>query len=136
MTRLKPCLYTCPKCFQSVELEYEIVPLPQPIIMTIEQYDKLRADLAAFRESIVQAKRPEYTEGNVDVLHNFKVVAAELNITPLQVWYVYFRKHIASISQFCQNDGRQMSEPIRGRIADAMNYLELLDALTHELTKE
>lgn len=99
--------------------------------MTTEQFDLIRSALAHSREAIVQSKRPEYTEGNIDVLHNFKVVAAELGITPMQVWYVYFRKHIASIAQFTKGT-ISMSEPIDGRIADAMNYLDLLNALSKE----
>lgn len=102
--------------------------------MTTQDFDKLRQALATERERIVQSKRPEYTEGNDDVLHNFKVVAAELGITPIQVWYVYFRKHIASIGQHCKG-GVAMSESIENRIADAMNYLDLLNALNNEEIK-
>jgi len=100
--------------------------------MTIQQFDELRAELAEQRERIVLLKRPEYTEGNEDVLRNFKAVAAELGITPIQVWYVYFRKHVASLGQFAAQPQRTLSEPIRSRIADAMNYLDLLNALVNE----
>lgn len=100
--------------------------------MNTQQFDLLRTALAQHREEIVQAKRPEYTEGNEDILHNFKVVAAELGITPIQVWYTYFRKHVASISQFAAKPERNLSEPIKNRIADAMNYLDLLNALINE----
>lgn len=100
--------------------------------MTTLEFDDLRKDLTAEREAIILSKRPEYTEGNSDVLNNFKVVAKEIGCSPLQVWYVYFRKHVASISQYAQKPDRQLSEPIRGRICDAMNYLELLDALIQD----
>lgn len=100
--------------------------------MNTTQFDAIRAALAERREAIVQKKRPEYTEGHADVLNNFKVVAAELGITPIQVWYVYFRKHVASISQFCTDPTRTLSEPVTERIADAMNYLDLLNALVVE----
>lgn len=99
--------------------------------MTTQQFDLLRADMSTLRESIVQTKRPEYTEGHTDVLHNFKVVAEELGITPVQVWYVYFRKHIASISQYAKG-GVPLSESLHSRVADAMNYLDLLNALDAE----
>jgi len=78
------------------------------------------------------AKRPEYTEGHSDVLNNFKVVATELGLTPIQVWYVYFRKHVASIGQYAKKPDAGMSEPIQGRIMDALNYLELLNALIED----
>lgn len=100
--------------------------------MNVAQYDLARHQLSEFREAIVQAKRPEYTEGNEDVLNNFKVIARELGLSPFEVWYVYFRKHIASIQQFCKNPDMKTSEPIAGRVADAMNYLELFFALARE----
>lgn len=100
--------------------------------MTTQRFNKIIIDLHSERTLIVENKRPEYTEGNADVLHNFKVVAAELGITPIQVWYVYFRKHVASISQFAAKPTMSLSEPITGRICDAMNYLELLAALVED----
>jgi len=100
--------------------------------MNSEQYNLVTQRLTELRDSIVTAKRPEYTEANPDVLHNFKTVAKELGITPMQVWYVYFRKHITSISRYCTNPDASLAEPIEGRIADAMNYLELLNALRNE----
>jgi hypothetical protein len=100
--------------------------------MTLEQFDALTEQLHKERKLIIQAKRPEYTEGNADVLANFKLVARELNITPIQVWYVYFRKHVASISQFAARPNMQLSEPPKSRICDAINYLELLFALIEE----
>lgn len=89
-------------------------------------------ELATTCMHIVQAKRPEYTEGNTDVLNNFKVVAKELGLTPLQVWYIYTRKHVASISQFCKDPTRPLSEPIESRFADLRNYLDLGYALVKE----
>lgn len=92
-------------------------------------YQAVTQSLNDRRLKIVNAKRPEYTQGNVDVLNNFKVVASELGVDPLIVWYVYFRKHVASISQFCKDPSKPTSEPITERICDAINYLELLNGL-------
>lgn len=100
--------------------------------MTSTKFDSLINTLNQSRKEIVEKKRPEYTEGNEDVLHNFKMVAKEIGVTPIQAWYIYFRKHVASISQFGKDPKRQLAEPIQGRIADAMNYLELLYALIEE----
>lgn len=100
--------------------------------MTIEQFDLCLSKLNDLRHNIVEAKRPEYTEGNIDILNNFKSVAQELGIEPIQIWYVYFRKHVMSIGQFCADPKRKLSEPIDTRIADAINYLELLYGLLHE----
>lgn len=100
--------------------------------MTAAQYDQITEALNRNRRAIVESKRPEYTEGREDVLSNFKVVAEEIGISPIQVWYTYFRKHIMSIAQFGKNPDITMSEPISGRICDAINYLELLNALVEE----
>lgn len=100
--------------------------------MDAKQFQILCGRLSDNRLQIVAAKRPEYTEGKADVFANFKTVAAELKLTPIQVWYVYFRKHIASISQYCSDPTKPLAEPLDGRIADAMNYLELLHGLVHE----
>lgn len=102
--------------------------------MNITLYDQITSALNEKRNKIISTKRPEYTEGNEDVLNNFKVVAKELGCSSLQVWYVYFRKHIMSISQFCSDPNRQLSEPIEERICDGINYLELLNGLINELT--
>lgn len=97
--------------------------------MNIALYEQITAALNEKRNKIISTKRPEYTEGNEDVLNNFKVVAKELGCSSLQVWYVYFRKHIMSISQYCSDPNRQLSEPIEERICDGINYLELLNGL-------
>ena len=103
--------------------------------MTLDEFNSLRETMRIQRDRIVEKKRPEYTEGNEDVLHNFKTVGREAGITPLQAWYTYFRKHIASIGQYCKDPSRPMSEAITGRIADAMNYLELLHGLIEDEKK-
>lgn len=103
--------------------------------MNISRFDEIRQEIHDGRTAIVMAKRPEYTEGNVDVLNNFKVVARECGITPFQVLYVYFRKHIASLSQHCRNPAMNMSEPIGQRGMDIMNYTELHAALVDEYDK-
>lgn len=100
--------------------------------MTIQEFDELRLRIQQDREAIVHAKRPEYTEGKIDVLANFKQVGEEMEISPMKAWYVYYRKHMSSIVSFIKNPDIQLSEPILGRIEDAMNYLELLAALAKE----
>jgi len=101
--------------------------------MNISEFDLSVGQLNRLCASIVDAKRPEYTEGNVDVLYNFKQVAAEAGVTPLQVWYTYFRKHIASLARFAANPTGSFSEPIPSRFADAKNYLDLGFAIYQEL---
>lgn len=102
--------------------------------MTDELFETFCQELYKRRKKIVDAKRPEYTEGNEDVLFNFKSTARELGITPKQVCYIFFRKHVASLAKFCAGSTNS-SEPIEDRIADAMNYLELLNAIIKDTTE-
>lgn len=99
--------------------------------MTNDLFLTLSATLNRRREEIVSFKRPEYTEGNEDVLFNFKQTSLEVGCTPEQVCYIFFRKHVASIAKFCSGTTAS-SEPIADRICDAMNYLELLNAIIKE----
>jgi len=100
--------------------------------MLQKEFDELCKQIAIDRRQIVEVKKPEYTEGHEDVLWNFKQTAHELNLDPMQVAYIFFRKHVASIGQVCSNRNRNSSELFMHRISDAMNYLELIYALYNE----
>jgi len=104
--------------------------------MTDQEYDKTKKDLLDLAESIENAKRPGYTGANVDILHNFKSVASRLGLTPLQVWGVYFLKHIDAIQSFSKDPCIPQAEAIAGRFADAVNYLKLGYALVAEAQEE
>lgn len=62
---------------------------------------------------------------------NFKRLAEELGMTPEQVLSVYLTKHLDAIKSYLKH-GRVFSEPIEGRIDDAILYLILLKGLTIE----
>lgn len=74
---------------------------------------------------MMASKRPGYTVGASDHLANFKRVAERSNLTPQQVWLVYFLKHIDAIQSIMAKPELPMSEPARGRFIDAINYLLL-----------
>jgi len=69
--------------------------------------------------------------GEDDALRNFKEQAAEYGLTPEQVWGVFFGKHLKAIQTFVR-EGDVASEPIEGRIHDAILYLFLLLGLNQE----
>lgn len=73
--------------------------------------------------------------GNEDALANFKNAAVRLGLTPEQVWGVYADKHWSAIMTYCK-DGQVESEPIEGRIRDAVLYLLLLMGLVIEKNAE
>lgn len=86
---------------------------------------------------LIDTKGREYTGGaetgnDLDTLANFKRVAERTGLTPLQVWSVYFLKHVDAICTHIGDPTRQVSEPISGRIDDARTYLGLLECLITE----
>lgn len=75
-------------------------------------------------QKINEIKGNDYA-GNEDVFANFKRNAQRLGLKPHEVWAVYFFKHIDAIETYLR-DGEIKSEPIEGRIDDAILYLLLL----------
>lgn len=75
-------------------------------------------------------KGPDYCHGK-DRLENFKETAREWGLDPVEVWGIYFGKHIAAIRKYVK-DRKVSSEPIRSRFMDARNYLDLGLALIEE----
>jgi len=98
--------------------------------MNIFAFDNCTNDLLAHCAAIRFLKGKDYTDGN-DRLSNFKQAAQRLQITPNLVWAVYFGKHIDAIFSHVRN-GQVESEPIKDRIADAINYLLLYWAICVE----
>lgn len=78
--------------------------------------------------NMTATKGEEYSRSDSDQLDNFKRQAAELGVSPMMVLAVYMNKHLDAIKSFIKN-GREFSEPIEGRIDDAILYLILLKGL-------
>lgn len=100
---------------------------------------KIIEKLHAEELGMIKTKGREYTGGaedgsEMDTLHNFKDVAAQVGNDPLQTWATYFLKHVSSIMTYVKDPSREaeMSEPIDGRITDARTYLGLLQCLIAE----
>ena len=74
---------------------------------------------------ILAVKGFDYTQGSPNRLQNFDRNAERLGMRPEQVLAVYMNKHLDAIDTFIKH-GRVESEPIDGRIHDAINYLLLL----------
>lgn len=104
--------------------------------MTSDQYDVVADALLKAAHAIEVAKRPGYTRGDVDVLHNFKSVAERLHVTPEQAWAVYFLKHIDAILSVMTQPDLPVAEAPLGRFSDAINYLRLGWALLNERQRE
>jgi hypothetical protein len=69
--------------------------------------------------------------GDVDRLSNFKRLGKELDMDPERVLWVYLTKHLDAIRSYLRANCT-LSEPIEGRIDDAILYLILLKGLIQE----
>ena len=63
---------------------------------------------------------------------NFDRLAASLGIPNIQVAWIYTAKHLDSIASYCRTGQTFSSEPIRGRIVDAIVYLTLIAGMIEE----
>lgn len=89
------------------------------------------SSLIVLCNDLLTKKGADYTQGatgDYGRLKNFYASAKRWGVTPRQVLAIYWGKHLAAIETFIQQ-GQVESEPIRGRIADAINYLVLLDKM-------
>ena len=92
--------------------------------MDHEEYYQIRKELLEFAEEVAAPKREEYTGQSQDILYNFKRIANRLGMSPLQVWAVYFNKHVDSVNTFIKGTD-SVSESMGSRFADMLNYLFL-----------
>lgn len=80
---------------------------------------------------LTNTKGSEYSGDGDDQLRNFHEAGADADIKPEQAWLVHFNKHVAAIKSYVRT-GIVKSEPIEGRIDDAILYLVLLKALVRD----
>lgn len=97
--------------------------------MNRERYEEVSGHLEEVSKEIQKQKRPAYTVGNADVLHNFKSVAERVGITPGQVLAVYMLKHVDAVVSALAKPHLPQAEEITGRFADLINYSHLGYAL-------
>lgn len=99
--------------------------------MTHKEFLQVKQELLEFADEVAAPKRVEYTGDSDDALNNFKRIANRLGMSPLQVWAVYFNKHVDSVNTFIKGNDA-VSEPMGSRFADMLNYLFLGIALIIE----
>ena len=93
--------------------------------MTQQEFKETKKYLLDKCQEIMEAKQPEYTQKNIDILNNFKCSAKFIGIEPMEVWAVFFNKHIQAILTHAGDPYMPQAEPIESRYADAINYLLL-----------
>jgi len=96
--------------------------------MTHTEFLALVTSIRDEQDKLLAEKGADYTQQSDDVLHNFKAVAEWTGLTPIQIWSVYFAKHILAIMSYVRY-GDVKSESIEGRFRDAGNYLLLGEGL-------
>ena len=96
--------------------------------MNKEQFDILVNAAIKRQLVLLQQKGEDYTRKNTDRLFNFKHTAAEIGLSPFQVWAIYASKHWDALMTFIKT-GKTESEPIASRLDDLHNYLYLLEGL-------
>lgn len=99
--------------------------------MNSSQFNQVVATARNRQDNLLKLKGDDYTQHEIDRLSNFKRNAIASGLTTKQVWTVYFLKHIDAIMSYVKT-GVEGSEPITGRLDDAINYLYLLEALIVE----
>lgn len=92
---------------------------------------------ALFKECIkvLRSKGADYAGSGGNVHDNFIRNAQRLGLTKYQVWALYFNKHVDAINNSIKRSPtypQVESEPLRGRIVDAINYLVRLESMVSE----
>jgi len=93
--------------------------------MNQKEFQETKKYILEKAQDIMDAKQPEYTNKSIDVLNNFKQTAKSIGIQPMEVWAVFFNKHIQAILSHSGDPNMHHAEPIDSRYADALNYLFL-----------
>lgn len=100
--------------------------------MTFEEFDKFQKDLLSEVEYMKTTKGKEYANSITDRFANFNRLANDLGLKNYQVGWVYTKKHLDAIAQYCRTQETQSTESIRGRFVDAICYLTLMAGMVEE----
>jgi hypothetical protein len=98
--------------------------------MTHEEFDKYQNELLNKVIGMGATKGKEYSNSE-SRFGNFDRLADELDLTNIKVAWVYVKKHLDGIASFCRTQ-KELSEPIEGRIVDAIVYLTLIAGMIVE----
>lgn len=102
--------------------------------MTPENFELLLSRQMDKLKELTRTKGKEYSRSDDDKLANFKRLGLSLNLAPEAVLFVYLSKHLDAITHYVSfgNWTTPLSEPIDGRIDDAILYLILLKGLIQD----
>jgi len=84
------------------------------------------AEMEKLEHSIINTKGKEYTQQSQDRARNFNRAADDLHTTELKICWVYLKKQLDGILSYVLNEETYSGEPLRQRVADAVNYLHFI----------
>ena len=99
--------------------------------MTFDEFNKFQLTLIDEVIRMRDTKGKEYAN-STDRFANFKRLAEQLEISNIQIAWIYTTKHLDAIAQYCRTQETRSTEPIRGRIVDAITYLTLIAGMIKE----
>jgi hypothetical protein len=99
--------------------------------MTFEQFDNFQDGLLAEVVSMKNTKGREYANSE-SRFANFDRLSVELGLTNIQIGWVYLAKHLDAIRSRIRTGQTFSTEPIHGRIVDAITYLTLIAGMIEE----
>lgn len=100
--------------------------------MLVSDFIKWAEEMQMEENALMLDKGEEYTVSDTDKFKNFKSIADRMSMQPREVAMVYLLKHMDSIRNYVLHGKESSTEPIRGRIQDARNYLLLLGGIIEE----
>ena len=98
------------------------------------EFSRFIGDIGDELRKLSSTKGAEYTGENTGAFANFERQAALLGLTREQILMVYLNKHIDGINNWVRTK-KEFSEPVSGRIKDAILYLSLLLAMVESERK-
>lgn len=107
--------------------------------MTKKDFEKIVDEIFSQCKDVLITKGREYqsnVQEGVNVFANFERGANLTGVNRETILFVYLSKHYDSISTYIKDQQlqreRKMTEPIDGRIIDAINYLILLYGMVQQ----
>ena len=99
--------------------------------METEQFETILEERLVKIETVLGNKAREYAQDD-NRLHNFKVAAQMLNVTPAQALWGMAAKHLVSVSDLVNGKLKATPAMVDEKIGDLCNYLILLEAVLRE----
>lgn len=100
--------------------------------VTFTEFDTYQDELLCQVEGMSRTKGKEYANSETDRFANFNRLSQRLGVSNLQVGWIYLVKHLDAIESRIKTSETYSTEPIEGRIVDAITYLTLIAGMIKE----